>query len=121
MIADIPLGAVIVWIGALCNILFPLPLILATARGTTRPSRVSFAMWSIEGAIAFASSWAAGASIGALLVSGAAVVVLSSVFVATFVPQLRGRRIAVDPAPWWQGWVDRLCLTICAWHWWVGG
>lgn len=122
MIADIPLGAVIVWIGALCNILFPLPLILATARGTTRPSRVSFAMWSIEGAIAFASSWAAGASIGALLVSGAAVVVLSSVFVATFVPQLRGRRIAVDPAPWWQGWVDRLCLTICGLAlvgWWV--
>jgi YVTN family beta-propeller protein len=114
MIADIPLGAVIVWVGALCNLLFPIPMILATVRGEQRPSRVSFFMWTTEGAIAFASSAAAGAGIGALLVSGAAVVVLASVVIATFVPQMRGHRIGVDPAPWWQAWVDRLCLTICA-------
>jgi hypothetical protein len=122
MIADIPLGVVIVWIGALCNVTFPIPMILATVRGEQRPSRVSFFMWTTEGAIAFASSAAAGAGLGALLVSGAAVVVLASTLVATFVPQLRGRHIAVAPAPWWQAWVDRLCLTICVLAlvgWWV--
>ena len=60
MIADIPLGVVIVWIGALCNVTFPIPMILATVRGEQRPSRVSFFMWTTEGAIAFASSAAAG-------------------------------------------------------------
>jgi YVTN family beta-propeller protein len=122
VVADVPLGAVIIWIGALCNVLFPIPMIIATARGEQRPSRVSFFMWTTEAAIAFAASAAAGASIGALVVSGAAAAVLGSVFVATFLPQLRGRHIAVDPAPWWQAWVDRLCLTVCAlalFGWWI--
>lgn len=122
MIADIPLGAVIIWIGVACNVLFPIPMIIATARGLMRPSRVSFFMWTTEAAIAFASSAAAGAGLGALLVSGAAAAVLGAVFLATFVPQLRGRRIAVDPAPWWQAWVDRACLTVCAlalFGWWL--
>ncbi|MDT7582163.1 MAG: serine/threonine protein kinase, bacterial [Pseudonocardiales bacterium] len=114
MIADVPLGDVIIWIGALCNLLFPIPMIIATAQGEQRPSRVSFFMWTTEAAIAFAASAAAGASIGALVVSGAAAGVLGAVFAATFVPQLRGRHVAVDPAPWWQAWVDRLCLTVCA-------
>ena len=112
----------IIWIGVLCNVLFPIPMIIATARGEQRPSRVSFFMWTTEAAIAFAASAAAGAGIGALVVSGAAAAVLGAVFVATFVPQLRGRHIAVDPAPWWQAWVDRLCLTVCAlalFGWWL--
>lgn len=122
MIADVLLGDVIIWIGALCNFLFPIPLVLATARGEMRPSRVSFFMWTTEAAIAFAASAAAGASLGALIVSGSATLVLGAVFVATFVPQLRGRHIAVDPAPWWQAWVDRGCLTVCAlalFGWWL--
>jgi YVTN family beta-propeller protein len=114
MIADVPLGAVIVWLGALCNVLFPIPMIIATARGEQRPSRVSFFMWTTEASIAFAASAAAGAGLGALIVSGAAAAVLGAVFVATFLPQLHGRHIAVDPAPWWQSWVDRGCLTVCA-------
>ena len=122
MVADVPLGAVLIWIGVLCNVLFPIPMIIATVRGEMRPSRVSFFMWTTEAAIAFAASAAAGAGISALLVSGAATAVLGAVFVATFVPQLRGRHIAVDPAPWWQAWVDRLCLTVCAlalFAWWL--
>lgn len=122
MIADVLVGDVIIWIGALCNLLFPIPLIVATARGEMRPSRVSFFMWTTEAAIAFAASAAAGASLGALIVSGSAAGVLGAVFVATFVPQLRGKHVAVDPAPWWQAWVDRLCLTVCAlalFGWWL--
>jgi YVTN family beta-propeller protein len=114
VIADIPLGSVIVWVGALCNVLFPIPMIITTVRGDARPSRVSFFMWTTEAAIAFAASAAAGASVGALVVSGAAAAVLGSIFLATFVPQLRGRHVAVNPAPWWQSWVDKLCLTVCA-------
>ncbi len=113
MIADIPLGAVLVWIGALCNLVFPIPLIIATARGQQRPSRVSFFMWTTEACIAFAASLAAEADLGALLVTGAAAAVLAAVFIATFVPQLRGRHIAVDPAPRWQAGIDRLCLAVC--------
>ncbi len=122
MIADVPLGAVIIWIGVLCNVLFPIRMIIATARGEQRPSRVSFFMWTTQAAIAFAASAAAGAGLGALVVSGAAAAVLGAVLVATFVPQLRGRRIAVDPAPWWQAWVDRSCLTVSAvalFAWWL--
>jgi YVTN family beta-propeller protein len=122
MIADIPLGAVIIWIGALCNVLFPIPMIIATARGEQRPSRVSYFMWTAEASIAFAASAAAGARIGTLVVAGVAATVLGSIFVATFVPQLHGRHIVADPAPWWQGWVDRLCLTVCAlalFAWWL--
>jgi YVTN family beta-propeller protein len=122
VIADIPLGDVIIWIGVLCNVLFAMPMIIATARGEQRPSRVSFFVWTTAAAIAFTASAAAGAGIGALVVSGAAAAVLGAVFVATFVPQLHGRHIAVDPAPWWQAWVDRLCLSVCAlalYGWWL--
>jgi YVTN family beta-propeller protein len=113
VIADVPLGDVLVWIGALCNLVFPIPMIMATGRGQQRPSRVSFFMWTTQACIAFTASAAAGADIGALLVTGAAAAVLAAVFIATFVPQLQGRRLAADPAPRWQAGVDRLCLAVC--------
>lgn len=113
VIAAVPLGAVLVWIGALANIATPIPLIIATGRGRERPSRVSFGIWTAEASIAFAASLVAGAGIGPLLVTGATAVTLAAVLAATFIPRLRGKTVPPDPAPTWQPWVDRSCFVVC--------
>lgn len=114
MLAAIPLGAVLVWLGALANLLIPIPLVITTARGLDRPSRVSYTGWTAEASIACAASIAAGAGIGAILVTGVTAVILAAILAATFVPRLRGMHVPPDPAPSWQRYVDRSCFVLCA-------
>lgn len=114
MLAAITLGAVLVWLGALANLCFPIPLVIATARGKARPSRVSYSIWTAEALIACAASVSLAAGLGALLVTGATAVILAAVLIATFLPALRGITVQPDPAPPWQRHVDRSCFILCA-------
>jgi hypothetical protein len=93
-------------------------LVWATVRGhdsagnTVRPSRVSYAIWTVEAAIGFAASAAAGAGLGALVVLGGAGFMLGATFAATFTRAAR----ALPPPPsevGWQRWVSPTCAVIC--------
>lgn len=114
MIAAVPTGVWLPWLGALIFAASCVGYIVAAARGQERPSRVTWGVWSVTAGIATVSSWSAGAPPPALVVTAVAALVPAAVVAATLVPVLRGQQVPVDPPTRMQRLIDWTCLGCSA-------
>jgi YVTN family beta-propeller protein len=113
MIADVPLGPVVVWLTATYNVLAFREYIRDTWAGRIRPSWVSWLIWTVTMGTAFAASLAAGAVAG-LVVAGTMTVIPAAIVagIAWSAWQVRaGRRRSAPPeeAFPWQRRVELIC------------
>ena len=90
MIADVPTGSWIVWLGALVSVACGLPYARQAYRGAIYPSWVSWSVWTATTGYATATSLAAGAPLAAI-VPGAAFVRCASILVCVTIGGRRAR------------------------------
>src|SRR3954467_8565885 len=102
MIADVPTGSWIVWLGALVSVACGLPYARQAYRGAIHPSWVSWSVGTATTGYATATSLAAGAPLAAI-VPGAAFVSTTPILVCVTVggrrARARGAPRAVPPVP----------------------
>jgi len=113
MIADVPLGPVMVWLTAAYNVFAFREYIRDTWAGRVRPSWVSWLIWTVTMGTAFAASLAAGAVAG-LVVAGTMTIIPATVVagIGWSAWQTRtGRRRSAPPeeAFPWQRRVELIC------------
>lgn len=110
MIADLPTGAWIVWLGALVSVACGLPYARQAYRGAIYPSWVSWSVWTATTGYATATSLAAGAPLAAI-VPGAAFVRCASILVCVAIGGRRARARGVPRDATTR--LDRACLAAC--------
>jgi DNA-binding beta-propeller fold protein YncE len=110
MIADVPTGSWIVWLGALVSVACGLPYARQAYRGAIYPSWVSWSVWTATTGYATATSLAAGAPLAAI-VPGAAFVRCASILVCVMVGGRRARDRGVPRDATTR--LDRGCIAAC--------
>lgn len=138
MIAHVPTGAWIAYLGVAFRVAFGLLYASSAARGLVAPSPVSWSVWTLTTGTACTAGLLAGDTVG-VVVAGGAFVWASSTLAAIMVPRVRRwpsqlralwptlqlpvrlRRPRPASARGAQWWLDRSCLTVCAFTfvaWW---
>jgi hypothetical protein len=110
MIADVPTGAWIAWLGALITWACAAPYALEAARGDVAPSWVSWSVWTSTTGLATAAAMAAGSPKGAL-VPGIAFVRCVAVLAGTAIGVRRARERGQPRDPTTR--LDWGCLAAC--------
>src|SRR6185436_643243 len=113
MIADVPLGPVMVWLTAAYNVFAFREYIRDTWAGRVRPSWVSWLIWTVTMGTAFAASLAAGA-VASLVVAGTMTIIPATVVAGigwSAWQTSTGRRRSAPPeeAFPWQRRVELIC------------
>ena len=110
MIAEVPTGAWIVWLGALVSVACGLPYARQAYRGAIYPSWVSWSVWTATTGYATATSLAAGAPLAAI-VPGAAFVRCASILICVTIGGRRARDRGVPRDATTR--LDQGCLAAC--------